>query len=454
MCGVCGVFGNKNASQLTFLSLYALQHRGEESAGITSYDGKRVYYHRGMGYVREVFSEQKIKKLKGTIAIGHTRYSTTGSGVIENIQPLSIRRRRTPVVVAHNGHFTNAPLLRKKLEKEGAVFHASTDSELLVHLLARSKEETIKDTIISALKNLEGAYSLVMMIGKHLIGIRDPHGFRPLSIGKLDDTFVICSETCALDLIGASFVRDIAPGEVVIISKDGLRSFALPEKASHALCIFEYIYFARPDSSLFGVTVYKVRKELGKTLAKEHPVASDLVMPLPDSGSYAALGFSQESGIPYELGMIRNHYVGRTFIQPAQDIRNFGVKVKLNPIREVLQGKSVAVVDDSIVRGTTSKNRIYALREAGAKEVHMRVSSSPIISPCFYGVNFPTRRELIAARKSVEDVRKYIGLDSLGYLSMEGMLKSIPQKSCEFCTACFTGTYPTKVPQRVSSKMF
>ncbi len=453
MCGICGVIGNKNAGQLTFLALYALQHRGEEGAGIASYDGRRIRHHKGLGHVREVFGGKEISRLKGSLAIGHTRYSTTGSGTAENVQPLLARHRKTPVAVAHNGNLINARSLHQNLEKQGAVFHTSTDSELIVHLLARAGRKELPEQIRNALCQLDGAYSLVMMIGPYLIGARDRYGFRPLCLGRLGSGYVLCSETCALDLIGAEFVRDIDPGEAVIISDKEVNSFLIEDRPSPACCIFEYVYFARPDSRLWSENVYNVRKQMGRILAREHPVKSDLVMPLPDSGSYAALGFSAEADIPYEMGMIRNHYVGRTFIQPSPRIRNFGVRVKLNPLREVVRNKKITVIDDSIVRGTTSKSRISLLRECGAKEIHMRVSSPPIVSPCFYGIDFPTRKELIAARKSVGDISSFIGLDSLGYLSLKGLLSAVPQKGRGFCTACFSGEYPTRVPKRISKTM-
>lgn len=453
MCGVFGIFGHKEAPRLTYLGLYALQHRGEESAGIASYDGKKLNYQKGMGLVSDLFFEEKIKYLKGHISVGHNRYSTTGSSVAENIQPIMVNHRRTPVVVAHNGNFTNVYDLHLDLEKEGAIFHTTMDSEIVIHLLARAKKENFKDGLVSALEKIEGAYSIVMMIGENLIGARDPHGFRPLCIGKLGDAYVISSETCALDLIGAVYIRDIEPGEIVVANNQGLESLKVLPKKNHALCIFEYIYFARPDSNIFEHNVYLVRKALGRELAKEFPVDCDLIMPIPDSGSYAALGFAEEARIPFEFGMIRNHYVGRTFIQPSQFVRDFRVKVKLNPIKDALKDKRIAVIEDSIVRGTTSKTRVKTLREAGAKEIHMRVSCPPLKFPCYYGIDFPTRKELIASNKSIEEVKNFIGLDSLGYLSLEGMLKSMPQDGREFCTACFSGNYPTKLPRRASKSI-
>jgi amidophosphoribosyltransferase len=453
MCGVFGVFGHKDAARLTYLGLYALQHRGEESAGIASFDGKRLNYLKGMGLVSDVFNEANIKHLKGYIAVGHNRYSTTGSSVAQNIQPIMVNHRKTPVVIAHNGNFTNTYDLHLKLEKEGSIFHTTMDSEIIIHLLARARKGNLKDNLIYTLNELEGSYSLIMIIGENLIAARDPHGYRPLCLGKLEDAYIVGSETCALDLIGATYIRDIQPGEIVIINERGIESLKVLPPKQHALCIFEYIYFARPDSNIFGNNVYVARKNLGKQLAREYPLECDFIMPIPDSGSYAALGFSEESKIPFQLGMIRNHYVGRTFIQPSQFVRDFRVRVKLNPIKDVLRGRRIAVIEDSIVRGTTSKIRVRTLREAGAEEVHMRVSCPPIRFPCFYGIDFPTRKELIAANKTVSEIRDFIGLDSLAYLSVDGMLSSMPLEPSEFCTACFTGNYLSKPSRKVSKNI-
>mgnify|MGYP000117786240 FL=1 len=453
MCGVFGIFGHKEAAKLTYLGLYALQHRGEESAGIAAFDGKRLNYQKGMGLVSEVFSEERIKKLKGYIAVGHNRYSTTGSSIAENIQPILVNHKKTPVVVAHNGNFTNTYELYSQLEKEGAIFHTTMDSEIIIHLLARAQKDNFKDSLLYALNKIEGAYSLAMIIGNNLIAARDPWGFRPLCIGKLNDAYVVTSETCALDLIGGNYLRDVEPGELIIINSKGMESIRFKTACRKAMCIFEYIYFARPDSNIFNYNVYLVRKQLGRQLAKEYPLICDFVMPIPDSGSYAALGFSEEAKIPYQLGMIRNHYIGRTFIQPSQLVRDFRVKVKLNPIKDVLKDKKVGVIEDSIVRGTTSKIRVKTLREAGVKEVHMRVSCPPLRFPCFYGIDFPTKRELIAASRSIEEIKNFIGLDSLGYLSLEGMLKSMPHPPQDFCTACFTGNYPIKPSKKMSKSI-
>ncbi len=436
---------------MAYLGLYALQHRGEESAGIVVFDGKHEHSHKGMGVVGDVFDEKTLKTLRGRLAVGHVRYSTTGSSFEKNIQPFMVIHKQGHIAIAHNGNLTNTLTLRRDLEDKGSIFQTSMDSEAIVHFLAKSKTKDLKERVVESLKNLQGAYSLVMMIDGVLVGARDPQGFRPLCLGKIDGAYVLASETCALDLIQAEYVREIEPAEAVFISKDNtLESMPLCPQQKHAFCIFEYIYFARPDSNIFGKNVYLARKELGRRLARECPVSADLAMPIPDSGNYAAMGFAAESGIPFEVGMIRNHYVGRTFIQPSQDIRDFRVKVKLNPIREVLKGKRIVIIEDSIVRGTTSKSRVRTLREAGAKEVHMRVSCPPIISPCFYGIDFPTKKELIASKGSVAWIRDFIGLDSLQYLSMEGMLSSMPFTADEFCTACFSGNYPTPIPKRAS----
>jgi amidophosphoribosyltransferase len=454
MCGIVGIYGHKDSARLTYLGLYALQHRGEESAGIFVYDGKEVRHHKGMGLVGEVFNEEDIKSLRGNIAIGHVRYSTTGSSISSNIQPFLVKHKRGHIAIAHNGNLTNAKKIRDELEEKGSIFQSTMDSEIIVHLLARAqKKEDYKESLIWSLSQLEGAYSVVIMLNDVLIGARDPHGFRPLCLGKLDGAYVLASETCALDLIQAQYIREIEPGEIVFISKQGLESIKPFPKCKRSLCIFEYIYFARPDSNIFGKSVYLTRKRLGKQLACEYPVVCDLVMPIPDSGNYAALGFAQKSRISYEVGIIRNHYIGRTFIQPSQFIRDFRVKVKLNPIKDVLKDKRIVIIEDSIVRGTTSRVRVKTLREAGAKEVHMRVSCPPIRFPCFYGIDFPTKKELIASKRTVNQIRDFIGLNSLGYLSLEGMLTSMLLPKGEFCTACFTGTYPVKPAKRLSKNI-
>lgn len=449
-CGLFGIYGNKDAARLAYLGLYALQHRGQESAGIVTSDEKEVRQFKGMGLVSDVFTDENIKSLKGHLAIGHVRYSTTGSSLLKNAQPFLVEYANDSLAVGHNGNLVNALELRQKLEKEGAIFQTTMDSEIILHLVARSKKEGLKDRLTDALSKIKGAYSLVLLTRDQIIGVRDPNGFRPLCLGQVDGAWVLVSETCALDLIQARYVREIEPGEIVFINKRGINSISPFPKTRHSFCIFEYIYFARPDSSIFGHSVYLTRRRLGERLFKEQPADVDMVLPIPDSGNYAALGFAEASKIPFELGIVRNHYVGRTFIQPSQHIRDFGVKVKLNPVKELLKGKRVAIIEDSIVRGTTSKARVKALRDAGAKEVHMRVSCPPLRHPCYYGIDFPTKEELIASSKSVEEIRDYVGLDSLGYLSLEGMLSSMPLPKEEFCTCCFTGEYPVPVKDKVS----
>ena len=452
-CGIFGIYGHKDAARLTYLGLYALQHRGEESAGIVAYDGKRVRSHMGMGLVGDVFDEGIIKSLHGNTACGHVRYSTTGSNHEKNIQPFLATLQRGHIAIAHNGNLVNTLKLRQEMERKGSIFQTTMDSEIIVHLLARSGKKDRKHGVVDALSQLDGSYSLVLMLDNLLIGARDPYGFRPLCLGKLDGVYVLASESCALDLIRADYVREIEPGEIVFIDENGLKSIKPFSGNKHSLCIFEYIYFARPDSNIFGKNVYLTRKRLGRQLARECPVDCDLVMPIPDSGNYAAVGFAAESKIPYELGMIRNHYIGRTFIQPSQSIRDFRVRIKLNPIRDVLKNKRIVIIEDSIVRGTTSRVRVKTLREAGAKEVHMRVSCPPLRFPCFYGIDFPTKKELIASSHTIEWIRNFIGLDSLEYLSLEGMLEAIPLPESEFCTACFNGAYPVKPAKKLSKDM-
>ncbi len=451
-CGVVGIYGHKNAAQLAYLALYALQHRGEESTGIVSFDGKKVHQHKGMGKVGDVFNEANLKKLKGPMAIGHVRYSTTGSSTVKNVQPLLVNHKRGFIAVAHNGNLTNSVELRNELEDSGSILQTTMDSELIVHFLVRDHKNDYVGKIVPLSAKLEGAFSFVLMINDKIYAMRDAQGFRPLCIGKLGDAYVVASETCALDILQATYVRDVEPGETVVIDQNGLTSLKQPEAKKHAFCIFEYIYFSRPDSNIFTKSVYLSRKNLGKALAREYPVEADMVLPVPDSGTYAALGYAEESKLPFEMALVRNHYIGRTFIQPSQLIRDFKVKIKLNPITDVLKGKRVVIVEDSIVRGTTSKGRVRTLRSAGVKEIHMRVSCPPLISPCFYGIDFPTKKELIAARYSVEEIKNYIGVDSLEYLSLDGMLNSMLLPKEEFCTACFTGNYPTKICKPPSKK--
>lgn len=453
MCGIFGISGHKEAGKITYLGLYALQHRGEESAGIVSYNKNNIIMKKGMGLVSDVFDKKSIDSLKGKVAIGHVRYSTTGGSHSKNIQPFFVKHKNGNLVIAHNGNLTNSFDLSTKLEQSGSIFQTSMDSEIVVHLLAKEVSPSIEKRVINALSQIEGAYSLLLMINDTMIAARDPFGFRPLCLGKLEGAYIVASETCALDLINATYVRDIEPGEIVFIENGKLRSVKAFEPQKHAHCIFEHIYFARPDSMIFGETVYNVRKKLGACLAEEAKVEADFVMPIPDSGSFAALGYAQRSQKPFELGIIRNHYIGRTFIQPSQFTREFKVRVKLNPIKNVLNGKNVVVVEDSIVRGTTSQNRVKTLRNSGAKKIHFCVSCPPIKNPCFYGIDFPSKKELIAANKSIEQIKDFIGADSLHYLSLNGMLDSVGIDKQSFCTACFSGKYPTKIPTKFSKKM-
>jgi amidophosphoribosyltransferase len=443
-CGVFGIFGHEEAARMAYLGLYALQHRGQESAGIVVSDGEHLTGHRGMGLVPDVFQGEQLQKLTGTVAIGHVRYSTTGSSEIKNAQPFQVDYARGSLAIAHNGNLVNTRQLRSRLEKAGSIFQSTMDSEIIVHLVAKSRAATFEEALIESVAQLEGAYSLILLTQKQMIGLRDPRGFRPLCLGKLNGSYVLASETCALDLIQAEYVREVEAGEIVIIDEQGLRSIKPFPPTQPALCIFEFIYFARPDSRVFGESVYQARKRLGRELALESPVACDLVIPMPDSGNCAGLGFAEASGIPFEMGITRNHYVGRTFIQPTQISRDLGVKIKLNPVREVINNKCIVVIEDSIVRGTTSKVRMKNLREAGAKEVHMRVSCPPHRYPCYYGIDFPTREELIATSHSIEEIGNFLGVDSLGYLSLDGMIKAMPFPKEMFCLSCFNGRYPVQ----------
>jgi amidophosphoribosyltransferase len=449
-CGVFGILNHRDASNLTYLGLYALQHRGQESAGIASLtDDGRILSEKEMGYVADIFTQERLARLPGNTAIGHVRYSTAGGSLLCNAQPIVASTNKGQIAVAHNGNLTNGAKLRKQLEDEGAIFNTQSDTEAIVHLIARSKTPDLEKAIVDAFSQCEGAYSIAILAKDRIFVTRDPHGFRPLVIGRLDDAVAVSSETCAFDLIGAEVIREIRPGEIVVIERGG----ALPSiRVVHqftsdfeARCIFEHVYFARPDSVVFGNNVAEVRKRFGAQLAKEHPVDADVVIPVPDSGVFAALGYAMESGIPFQFGLVRNHYVGRTFIEPKQSIRHFGVKVKLNPVRDIVAGKRLVLIDDSIVRGTTSKKIVKMLKQFGAKEVHMRISSPPTTGPCYYGIDTPQRRELIAAQHNVESIREFIEADSLGYLSEEGLLAAVkneddPRKL--YCTACFTGRYP------------
>jgi amidophosphoribosyltransferase len=442
-CGVFGVYGHSEAANLTYLGLHALQHRGQEGAGICSSDSRQMYIEKSMGLVTDIFTEKRLKRLPGSIAIGHNRYSTAGTSSLKNVQPIMVNFSLGSLAIAHNGNLVTAFELRNSLEAEGAIFQSTSDSEVIVHLIASSKEGSLYERLIDTTRNISGAFSLLLMTEDELIAIRDPYGFRPLSIGVYDGAYVVASETCAFDLIGATYERDVEPGEMVIINKNGIKSIKTLPSQRHAFCIFEFIYFSRPDSNIFGnLNVDALRKEFGRQLARENPIDADIVIPVPDSGVPAALGYAEESKIPFDFGLIRNHYVGRTFIEPRQSIRHFGVKIKLNPVRKLLKDKRVMVIDDSIVRGTTSKKIVKMLREGGgAKEVHMRISSPPTIGPCFYGIDTPTRKELIAATHSLEEIRKYITSDSLQYLNLEGLLNMVPNPE-EYCTACFNDNYP------------
>ncbi len=442
-----GVFDHPEASNLTYLGLYALQHRGQEGAGICSSDGKQIYIEKAMGLVADIFTEKRLKRLPGHLAIGHNRYSTAGSSVLKNVQPIVANFALGSLALAHNGNLVNAPELRKDLEDEGAIFQSTSDSEVIVHLIAHAKGDDAYERIIQALHKVSGAYSLLILREKELVAARDPYGVRPLCLGQVDGAYVVASETCALDLINATYIRDVEPGEMLIINETGLKSIKVFPSNKSAHCIFEFIYFSRPDSYIFGYrNVNEVRKEFGRQLARELLVEADIVIPVPDSGVPAAIGFSEESGIHFDFGLIRNHYVGRTFIEPKQSIRHFGVKIKLNPVRQLLEGKRVIVVDDSIVRGTTSKKIVKMLREVGgAKEVHMRISSPPTVAPCFYGIDTPTRQELIAYTHMIEETRRYITADTLAYLSLEGLKKIVPD-SGDYCSACFDNEYPIGFP--------
>lgn len=442
-CGLFGIYNHNDAAKLTYLGLFALQHRGQESAGIsTSHKGNLLFYKKN-GLVTNVFSEEAINTLPGNMAVGHTRYSTFGGSAVINAQPLVVNYIRGKLAIAHNGHFVNASNLRNELEQNGSIFQTASDSEVLLHLLARSKEENLINALLQVLPLIKGSYSLLLMTPERLIGIRDPFGFRPLSIGKLNDSYILASETCALNLVEAAHIRDVEPGEIVVIDKNGLNSLRFSSLKKHAQCIFEYIYFARPDSKLFGQNVHEVRKKIGQQLAAEHPANADIVVAVPDSGISASLGFSEESGIPFDIGLMRNHYIGRTFISPLQIFRDFGVKIKLNPILNVLKGKRIVLIDDSIVRGTTSKKILSLLRNSGVLSICFRISSPPIKYSCIYGIDTPKREELLAAHRSMEEIQSYLDVNSLGYLSIPGLLKSVGDNGDNFCTACFDGNYPT-----------
>lgn len=456
-CGIFGVYSNDpefDAAGLTYMGLYALQHRGQESAGMVVSDGQHVSTHKAMGLVSQAFNREILNRLKGSIGIGHVRYSTTGSSLLANAQPLMARCSRGILAVAHNGNLVNAEELRLQLEMNGSVFQSTTDTEVIINLIARHSRESLPDAIIKAASVLRGSYSLVVMTKNTLIGVRDPYGFRPLCLGKLPNaSYCLASESCAFSSISARFIRDIAPGEMVVIDRDGLASFQIAPRIKRALCVFEYIYFARPDSNIDGVNVHLARKAMGRELAKQFNATADVVIPVPDTGLSTAIGFAEGSGIPYDIGLIKNTYVGRTFIQPQQKQRDLGVRIKLNPVEGVLRGKRVVIIDDTIVRGTTSGKIIHLLRDAGASEVHMCISAPPITHPCYYGIDTSVRKELIASSHSVEEIRKYIGADTLTYLTLEGLYRALPEKQ-DLCVACFNGEYPVPPPNSTSGNKF
>ena len=452
-CGVVAIYAHPQASTLAYLGLHALQHRGQESAGMVSSDGVRMHVHKAMGQVAEIFTEEVLERLAGPLAIGHTRYSTAGDSALLNAQPIMVDCNKGLIALAHNGNLVNAHDIRSRLERQGSIFQTTSDTEVIVHLVAQSREETLPEAIADALRRIEGAFSLVIMTRDRIFAVRDPRGFRPLAMGRMpardgarEDTIVFASETCAFDLIGATYERDVKAGEMIVVGPEGIYSRFYAPQMPQTSCIFEHVYFSRPDSVIFGRPVVVSREQLGRRLAREAPAEADVVVPVPDSGVQAAMGFSAESGIPFQLGLIRNHYVGRTFIEPEQRVRDFGVRLKLNPVRYLLEGKRVVLIDDSIVRGTTSKKIVRMVRNAGAVEVHVRISCPPTISPCFYGVDTPDKKQLIAANKSVDEIREYIGADSLAYLSLEGMKEACGEgEVTTYCTACYTGKYPTKL---------
>jgi len=446
-CGVFGIFGHRESANMTYLGLYALQHRGQESAGIAVSDGGVVRVTKQMGYVADIFDGQTLSQLPGHAAIGHVRYSTAGESRLANAQPFLIDCAHGQFSICHNGNLTNADSLRNDLVSQGSIFQSGSDTEVVLHLYARSKGKSVEDAVIDSVTQLQGAFSFLMLTSDRMIAVRDPHGFRPLALGRLGEAFVVCSETCALDLIGATYVRDVEPGELLIISAGGVKSLKPFGPAPLAHCVFEHVYFSRPDSYVFGKSVNEVRTNLGRVLAREQRVDADVVVPVPDSGVCAAMGFADEANIPLRMGLIRNHYVGRTFIQPQSSIRHFAVKVKLNPVRSILAGKRVILVDDSLVRGTTSRKIVRMVRAAGAKEVHVRISCPPTISPCFYGVDTPRRSELMAATHTLDEIRTYLDCDSVAYLSLDGLMHAVGEGSDHYCSSCYTGQYPIAFPR-------
>jgi amidophosphoribosyltransferase len=450
-CGVFGIYGHAEATRLTYLGMYALQHRGQESCGMVVSNGEKLVSERDMGYVSEVFGEARLDRLQGTSAIGHVRYSTAGEVSIRECQPFSVTCQHGQIAVCHNGNLPFASEERKRLEREGAIFSSTSDTEVVLHGVARSRAAGVAEAIPEVLRDTEGAFSMLFLTPKELIAIRDPRGFRPLALGRLGESYVVASETCAFDLIDAKYIRDVEPGEMIVINEEGLRSSHPLNPQRHSMCIFEHVYFSRPDSIIFGQSVNRSRHKMGQRLAIEHPADVDLVVPVPDSGVPAAIGYSAESGLPFRFGLVRNHYVGRTFIEPKQSIRSFGVRIKLNPVRHLIEGKRIVLIDDSIVRGTTSKKIVRMVREAGAKEIHVRISCPPTISPCYYGVDTPNKSELIAANYSVEGIRDFIEADSLGYLSLEGMQHATGLSADESCVACWSERYPTRITREAET---
>lgn len=452
MCGIFGIDEHADAANLTYLGLYALQHRGQESAGIVSWDGSRMHRERGMGHVAEIFGERVLERLPGARALGHTRYSTAGQSVVANAQPIVVKTSMGPLAIVHNGNLVNAGAIRADLEAEGAIFQTTSDTEVILHLMARNPRRDVVESLILALEEVRGAFSLLLATQRHLIAARDRHGFRPLLLGALEGAPCFASESCAFDLLGASAIRELEEGEVVVSQRGELASHRLPGSVSPSRCLFEHVYFARPDSELFGEAVSKARLAMGGELAREAPADADIVVPVPDSGLFAALGYSRESGLPLEFGLIRNHYVGRTFIEPRQAIRHFGVKVKLNPVHELVRNRRIVLVDDSIVRGTTSPKIVKMLRDAGAREIHMRISCPPTAWPCQYGIDMPTRGELVAASHDIEEIREYVGADSLAYLTLDGLLRSVRGPGDSYCTACWTGRYRVPLAEHMDSQ--
>ncbi|MBS1850360.1 MAG: amidophosphoribosyltransferase [Acidobacteria bacterium] len=449
-CGVVAIYAHPEAEKLAYLGLHALQHRGQESAGIVTSNGLTLRSHKAMGLVADIFTEEVLTPLHGSLAIGHTRYSTAGDSALLNAQPIMVQSNKGMTALAHNGNLVNAMEIRSRLEAQGSIFQTNSDTEVIVHLIALSKEHTLPEAIADALRRVEGAFSLVMMSTDRIFAVRDPRGFRPLAMGRIptqdgkQDTIVFASETCAFDLLGATYEREVKPGELIVVGPEGVSSRFYATQAPQSSCIFEHVYFSRPDSTVFGRQVQESREQMGRQLAREAPVDADIVVPVPDSGVTAAVGYAAESGIPFRFALIRNHYVGRTFIEPRQSVRDFGVKLKLNPVRSLLEGKRVVLLDDSIVRGTTSKKIVRMVRNAGAKEVHLRISCPPTISPCFYGVDTPSKKQLIASNKSIEEIREYVGADSVAYLSLEGLKAACADgEKTKYCTACYTGVYPT-----------